>query len=314
MEPPASHDSRAAIWPELPYEAWEDTLDTLHMWTQVVGKVKLALAPFLNEWWQVAFHITARGMTTGLIPYGDGAFTVDFDFIDHNLVVLTDDGGRKTLSLMPRSVADFYREFMAMLAALGIAVTIDPMPVEVPDPIPFDVDVGHASYDAGAVNRWWRIQVQTARVLQRYRSSFMGKSSPIGFFWGSFDLNATRFSGRPAPLPEGPRFAQLAEDQENVACGFWPGNPSRPGQPASEPAFYASAYPQPDGFAEAPVQPEAAYFDSALGEFILPYEAARHAPQPETAVLQFFQSVYESAADLAGWDREGLERTPPGSG
>jgi Family of unknown function (DUF5996) len=297
------------VWPALPYAEWKETCATLHMWTQIVGKVKLALAPFLNEWWQVAFHLTARGMTTGLIPYADRAFEVRFDFIDHNLFIATSDGAVKTLSLMPRTVADFYGDVMGMLRALGITVTINPVPCEVPNPIPCDVNDMHASYDPEYVARWWRIQLQTAKVLQVHRSSFVGKSSPIQFFWGSFDLSHTRFSGRPAPIPQGvPRFFQLAEDQENVACGFWPGNPNYAGVALGEPTFYAYIYPEPNGFKAASVRPAAAHYDPRLGEFILPYEDARRAAEPEQALLEFFQSTYAAAADLAGWDRAALER------
>ena len=194
------------------------------MWMQIVGKVKLELAPFLNEWWQVAFHLTARGITTGVIPYQERVFEVNFDFVDHNLVILTDTGQMKSMSLVPRTVADFYAEFMTALAALGIRVTINTMPTEIANPIRCDVNRTNSAYDPDPVQRWWRIQLQTAGVMDRFRSSFVGKSSPINFFWGSFDLSATRFSGRPAPLPKGPRFYQLSENQENFACGFWPGN------------------------------------------------------------------------------------------
>jgi Family of unknown function (DUF5996) len=214
-----------------------------------------------------------------------------------------------TLSLMPRTVADFYGEVMGMLRALGITVTINPVPCEVPNPTPCDVNDMHASYDAEYVTRWWRLQLQTAKVLQVHRSSFVGKSSPIQFFWGSFDLSHTRFSGRPAPIPQGvPRFFQLAEDQENVACGFWPGNPNYAGVTLGEPTFYAYIYPEPDGFKEASVRPAAAHYDPRLGEFILPYEDVRRAAAPEQALLEFFQSTYAAAADLAGWDRTALER------
>jgi hypothetical protein len=250
-------------------------------------------------------------MTTGLVPCRDRVFTVDYDFIDPNLSILTDDGRTKELFLVPRTVASFYREFMQMLAALGIEVTINALPAEVPNPIACDVDDVHSSYDPDAVTRWWRILLQTAKVLQRHRSSFMGKSSPVNFFWGSFDLNATRFSGRPAPLPQGPRFYQLSEDQENVACGFWPGNPNMAGLSPGEAAFYAYIYPEPAGFAEASVRPAAASYDNRLGEFILPYEEVRRAPSPETMLLEFFQSTYEAAAELARWDRSALEQTPP---
>jgi len=302
----------ARRWPPLPWTEWQDSCETLHMWTQIVGKVALALRPFLNEWWQVAFPLTARGMTTGLIPYRDRAFQVDFDFIDHNLFIRTDDGITKALSLVPRSVAGFYADFLDTLRAIGIEVAINPVPSEVPNPIPFDQDRVHASYDADAVNRWWRIQVQTEKVLQQYRSTFVGKSSPIHFFWGSFDLTHTRFSGRPAPVAEGaPRFFQLSEDQENIACGFWPGNPNYAGLTLGEPAFYSYIYPAPDGYAEVAVKPEAAYFDQTFGQLVLRYEDVRRAESPEDALLGFFQSSYEAAADLAGWERSALEMTVP---
>src|SRR5919206_599739 len=233
-------------WPPLPWDAWKDTCETLHMWTQIVGKVKLELAPFLNELWQVGFHLTSRGMTTGFIPTGDRVFDATFDFIDHNLVVATSDGRLKAMPLMPRSVAGFYAEFMSVLRSLDIDVTINTTPVETPITIACDQNDVHASYDADYVHRFWRILVQTEKVLQRYRSSFAGKSSPILFYWGSFDLNEARYSGKPAPPPEGmPRFFQLAEDEENVACGFWPGNPNAAGIAFEEPAFYSYTYPAP---------------------------------------------------------------------
>jgi hypothetical protein len=290
-------------WPELPLNAWQDTLDTLHMWTQVVGKVKLELTPFLNEWWNVALTVTARGLTTGPIPAGNRIFEIDFDFIDHTLNVMTNLGEVRALPLVPRTVASLYAELMATLEALGIAVTINPIPCEVPDPIPCDVNETYASYDPEYVVRWWRILVQTELVLQRFRASFFGKSSPILFYWGSFDLGHTRFSGRPADPPAGaPRFFQIAEDQENFACGFWPGNVSAAGITFGEPAFYAYHFPAPEGFNEAPVRPDAAYFDTAMGEFILRYDDARRTASPEDAVLEFFQSSYEAAAAAANWE------------
>jgi hypothetical protein len=294
-------------WPELPLDAWQETLDTLHMWTQIVGKVKLELTPFLNEWWNVAFTVTARGLTTGPIPAGSRIFEIDFDFIDHALTVQTSDGEVKTLPLFPRSVASLFTELMATLEALGIAVTINPIPCEVPDPIPCDVNETYASYDPGYVERWWRILVQTEQVLQRFRASFVGKSSPILFYWGSFDLSHTRFSGRPADPPAGaPRFFQIAEDQENFACGFWPGNVGASGITFGEPAFYAYHYPAPAGFPDAQVQLDAAYFDGEMGEFILRYEDARRSPTPADAVLEFFQSTYEAAALAADCCRPDL--------
>lgn len=296
-------------WPALPLEEWSDTCATLHMWTQIVGKVKLELTPFLNEWWNVTFFLTARGMTTGLIPYGERAFQIDFDFVDHNLSIRTDDGLTKTLALVPRTVADFYGDFMDTLRAIGIEVTINTLPSEVPNPIACDADRVHSSYDPDPVRRWWHIQVETEKVLQRFRASFGGKSSPIHFYWGSFDLNHTRFSGRPAPVAEGmPRFFQLAEDQENVAFGFWPGISNFAGVTFGEPAFYSYIYPTPDGYSDAAVQPAAAYFDRTLGEFILRYEDLRGAESPEDDLLSFFQSTYDAAATLARWDRDALER------
>jgi hypothetical protein len=299
-------------WPALPWTDWEATCTTLHMWMQIVGKVKLALAPFLNEWWEVAFSVTARGMTTGLIPYGDGAFEVEFDFVDHNLFVRTDAGITKSLALIPRSVADFYGDFMDTLGAIDIHVTIDPLPTEVPNPIRCDVNRVHSSYDPDPVNRWWRIQLQTEMVLQQYRSTFVGKSSPIQFFWGSFDLSHTRFSGRSAPPPEGARrFLRIAEDQENVACGFWPGNANAAGVQLGEPAFYSYIYPTPEGYGDAHVQPRAAAFDRTFGEFVLRYDDIRRHESPERELLTFFQSAYEAAAILARWNREALEKPVP---
>ncbi|MGI8827176.1 MAG: DUF5996 family protein [Chloroflexota bacterium] len=297
-------------WPPLPFEEWQHTCDTLHMWCQIVGKVKLKLTPFLNELWEVAFHLTARGMTTSLIPYGNGAFEVTFDFIDHNLSILSSDGTVKALPLIPRSVADFYQEFMATLRSMDIDVIINTTPTEVPNPIPCDQDSTHASYDPEYVHRWWRIQLQTAKVLQRYRSPFVGKSSPVHFFWGSFDLNHARYSGRPATPPEGPRFFRLAENQENVACGFWPGNANAAGVSLGEPAFYSYIYPAPPGYEEASVRPDAAHYHDALGQFILRYEDARRAPDPGRVTLDFFESTHEAAATLARWDRGALEKKP----
>lgn len=296
-------------WPPLPYGEWKDTCDTLHMWMQIVGKVKLELTPFLNEWWNVPFYLTVRGMTTGVIPYGDRALQVDFDFTEHTLSIQTDDGEKKALALAPRTVADFYADFMEALRNLRIEVTIDPIPTEVPNPIACDVNRVNSSYDPDSVHRWWRIQLETEKVLERYRSGFVGKSSPVHFFWGSFDLNQTRFSGRPAPLPQGPRFFRLAEDQENVAVGFWPGNPNAAGLTFGQPAFYSYIYPAPQGYSEARVAPDAAYYDTRLGELILRYDDARRMPHPAEAILEFFQSAYEAAANLAGWDRAALERT-----
>jgi len=299
------------IWPALPLDEWYDTQKTLHRWTQVVGKVKLALTPFLNEWWNVGFAVTARGLASGLIPAGDRTFSVDFDFIDHTLSIHTLDGRTETMPLVPQTVAAFYHAFMATLRGMGIEVTIDPLPVEIPDPVRFDLDETHRSYDPEPVERWWRIMAQTDMVLQQYRAPFSGKSSPVLFFWGSFDLNASRFSGRPADPPQGaPRFLQIAERQENVSCGFWPGNITMRGYTFGKPAFYAYIYPEPPGFKEAQVRPAAAYYHSTLGEYILEYEDVRNAAAPAQVIHAFFQSVYEAAADLGGWDRPSLEWSP----
>jgi Family of unknown function (DUF5996) len=299
-------------WPALPWEAWNDTCETLHMWTQIVGKVALALAPFLNEWWQVAFRLTARGLTTGPLPFRGGIFEMEFDFVDHQLVVRTSDGRHTALALKPRSVADFYRHLMHALGALGIEFHIRPLPIEVPGAIPFDADQVHAAYDPAYAHRWWLILTQIEGVLQQYRSSFVGKSSPVQFFWGSFDLNETRFSGRPATPPQGaPRFQQLAEDQENMACGFWPGNPSASGVTLGQPAFYAYIYPEPPDFNKASVRPGVAHYDERLGEFILLYEDVRRTGEPARTLREFFESAYDAAATLAHWDRGLLERRLP---
>jgi hypothetical protein len=297
------------LWPALPWDAWHDTCETLHLWMQIVGKVKLALAPFLNEWWQVTFHVTARGLTTGPIPFQGGICDMEFDFVDHQLVVRTSDGRCTALALMPRSVADVYQHLMRALGALGIACRINPLPVEVPGAIPLDADQVHAAYDREYAHRWWVILTQIEGVLEQYRSSFVGKSSPIQFFWGSFDLNETRYSGHPATPPQGaPRYQQLAEDQENMACGFWPGNSSASGVTLGQPAFYAYSYPEPPGFKKASVRPNVAHYDERLGEFILLYEDARRSGEPARALRDFFDSAYDAAATLAHWDRSLLER------
>ncbi len=297
-----------SIWPPLPFQEWKESCETLQMWTQIAGKVKLELAPFLNHWWEVAFFVTPRGLTTATIPYGNRIFEINFDFIDHNLSIVTSDDSRKFVPLIPRSVADFYQEFMATLRALDIDVTINTMPVEIPDPIPFEENRVHASYDPVYVNRWWRIMMQVDKVLQRYRTPFVGKSSPVQFFWGSFDLNQTRYSGKPANPPEGaPRFLQLAENEQNVACGFWPGNATFSGMTLGEPAFYSYTYPEPKEFKEATIRPSAAHYDSRLGEFVLLYKDACAAASPEQAIMDFYQSTYEAGATLAGWDRDTLE-------
>lgn len=307
----AREDTVGEIWPALPYEEWKDTLDTLHMWTQIVGKVKLVLSPFLNEWWNVALYPTARGLTTSTIPGPSGArhrvFQVDFDFVDHRLDILVNNGSSLSLLLLPRSVADFYHEFMAALRELGLHVQITTTPQEVEDTTPFDQDQDHASYDPEYVTRWWRIILQTDRLLQVHRTTFVGKSSPVLFWWGSFDVSENRFSGRPAPEREWPtRWMALGGDQEQAAAGFWPGSGA-----VREPAFFAYTYPEPPGCREATIQPDAAIYHPEVSEFILPYEAVRTSSSPEQMILDFFRSIYEVEATLAGWDRAALERPDP---
>lgn len=299
-------------WPALPYQEWRDTCDTLHLWTQIVGKVKLALSPFQNEYWHVAFRLTARGLTTGVVPYRGRSFEVQFDFVDHNLFLHTSEGQTKALALTSRAVADFYADFLDVLDAAAIEVTINPLPSEVPNPISCEVDRVHATYDAEYARRWWEILLRTEAVMGRFRSSFAGKSSPIHFFWGSFDLAHTRYSGRPAPLMRGvPRFMQLAEDQENFSSGFWPGNPSASGTEFGQAAFYAYVYPEPDGFKDAGFSPDGAYYDKKLGELILPYDVVRATENPDEALLEFLRRGYEIAATLGKWDRAALEARIP---
>jgi hypothetical protein len=277
------------------------------MWAQIVGKTKLQLSPFLNEWWHVAYHLTARGLTTGTIPAPDGVFQVDFDFVDHNLKIYASNGDMKLLPLFPRSVAEFYGEYMSALRSLGIDVELNTIPDEVDERIPFDQDDLHASYDRRYVERWWRTIVQTSTVLDQFRSTFVGKNSPIHFWWGSFDLNQTRFSGRLAPLPPtASRMMRIAEDQENFAAGFWAGS-SRLGGPA----FYTYMYPPPEGIETAEVLPAAARFDNGFGEFILPYGEVRAADDPEATILQFLESTYNACAEMAQWPRDQLEQPVP---
>ena len=295
------------LWPALPYDAWKDTYATLHMWTQIVGKVALALAPPINHGWGIALQLTARGLTTRPLAHGARSFTMEFDLIDHQLVIQTTDGDRRTSRLEPRTVADFYRDVMATLRAMSLPVTIWPVPVEIPDPIPFQKDTQHHSYDPDLANRFWRILIQIERVFTQERCSFVGKCSPTHFFWGSFDLAVTRFSGRLAPLREGPSFMRDAYSHEVISHGFWPGSGA-----VLEPAFYAYAAPEPDGLKNARVRPDAAFYHPELNELILPYEAVRLADSPEMAIREFVESTYEQAADLARWDRAALERPPAG--
>ena len=290
-------------WPALPYEAWKDTYATLHMWMQVVGKVALAQSPPVNHSWGVAMDLTPRGIATRLLPYGDRSFAIEFDFVDHHLRIRTTDGDERTLALEPRTVADFYRRVMDMLAELRLPVKIWPMPVEIPSPIRFDTDTVHGAYDRDAANRCWRVLVLVGRALASTRCSFVGKCSPLNFFWGSFDLAVTRFSGRPAPPREGPAFMRDAYSHEVISHGFWPGS-----GPILEPTFYAYAVPEPDGLKTARVRPDAAFYHKELGEFVLPYEAVRTSASPDGAIRQFVDSTYEAAATLAKWNRAALER------
>ena len=292
-------------WPALPYEDWKDTYATLHMWTQVVGKVALALAPPLNHSWAIALQITPRGLSTRPLPHGQRTFTIEFDFIDHDLVIRVSDGTVRSLALAPRSVADFYRDVMRTLKEMDLPVKIWPMPSEVPEPIRFDEDRVHSSYDRVYVDRFWRIIAQTERVFHEARCLFVGKCSPVHFFWGGFDLAVTRFSGRMAPPRDGPAFMREAYSHEVISHGFWPG-----GGPLLAPAFYAYAVPEPRGLREAPVRPSAAFYSTDLGEFILPYDDVRKSADPEGAIREFVDSTYDQAANLAGWDHAVLERAP----
>ena len=290
-------------WPALPLESWKDTYATLHMWTQIVGKIALAQAPPLNHCWGAALALTDRGFSTPLLPYDHRSFAIEFDFVDHQLRLRTTDGEERTLALEPRTVADLYREVTALLAGLRMPVEIWPMPVEVPAPIRFDQDTVHRAYDPDAANRCWRILVGVGRVLVGSRARFLGKSSALNFWWGSFDVAVTRFSGRPAPPREGPAFMCDAYSHEVISHGFWPGS-----GPVQEPALYGYAVPEPAALKDARIQPEAAYYHRELGEFILPYEAVRTSVSPEAAIRAFVDSTYDAAATLGKWDRAALER------
>ena len=292
-----------ACWPALPYEAWKDTYVTLHLWSQVVGKVALALAAPLNHCWGVALRVTPRGLTTRPLPYGTRSFTIQFDFVDHRLLVSTSDGVTHTLELKPRSVTGFYRALLDTLDDMGLPVKIRPTSTELPEPIRLDRDTEHHSYDREYVDRLRRILVQLDRVFTDSQCAFTGKCSPVNFFWGSFDLAVTRFSGRRAPPREGPAFERDAYSHEVISHGFWPGS-----GPVLEPAFYAYAVPEPAGLKEAQVLPDAAYYHRELNEFILPYEAVRQAESPDAMIHAFIDSTYARAADLANWDREALDR------
>ena len=291
------------LWPDLPYDAWKDTYATLHMWTQVIGKIAVKHGPHLNHSWGSAFRVTPRGLATRTLYDGTRSFAFEFDFVDERLNFQTSDARTATVPLRPMSVADFYGAVLAMCQRAGVQIRIWPTPVEIEAPIPFDKDTVHHSYQGAYAEVFWRILVQIDRVLNLHRGTFVGKSSPVHFFWGAFDLAVTRFSGRPAPAREGPAFMREAYSHEVVSHGFWPGNAQLP-----EAAFYAYAVPEPKGFATAAVRPAGAYYHRQLGEFILPYAVVRNASDPDAVIRAFVDSTYEHAAALAGWDRAALER------
>jgi hypothetical protein len=292
------------LWPPLPYDDWQDTYATLHMWTQIVGKVCLALTPLQNHFWNITFRITPRGLMTPTLFHGDRRFTMLFDFVAHQLRIQTSDGGSERIALEPRSVARFYQLLMEALHTLKLDVRIWPMPVEVPTPVRFDADTTHCAYDAAAAGAFWQALVVMHPVFERFRGEFIGKSSPVHFFWGSFDLAVTRFSGRRAPeRPDADAVTREAYSHEVISHGFWPG-----GAPLPEATFYAYAAPEPEGMKTAVIAPAAAHYHVQMSEFVLPYEAVRISAQPEDDLLAFLHSSYAAAADLAGWDRQSLER------
>jgi len=296
--------SKARRWPALPLSEWKDTCATLHMWTQIVGKIRLALSPHVNHWWEVPLYVNARGLTTSPVPYEGGIFEIRFDFIDHKLLIETSDGGTRSLALRPQAVAGFYAEFMAALASLGVHAKIWTMPVEVPDPIAFEQDRAHAAYDPEYANRFFRILVSVDTVFKEFRGRFIGKSSPIHFFWGSFDMAVTRFSGRRAPeRPGADAMTREAYSHEVSSAGFWPG-----GGAITDAAFYAYAAPEPAGFAASAVRPAAAFYSAQMSEFFLMYDEVRAADSPEATLLEFLQSTYEAAAERGNWDRAALEK------
>jgi Family of unknown function (DUF5996) len=311
MSGPAIVTRTAEPWPELPWHDWQPTISTVHMWAQIVGKVRMALASPLNHWWHVTLYASSRGLTTSPIPYRHRHFQVDFDFLEHRLDVTDSIGGSFTIPLVPQSVARFHREFMDGLRGIGIDVRIWPRPVEVADAIPFDADEQHASYDPRHAEMFWRGLLQADRVMKAFQSGFVGKASPVHFFWGGFDLAASRYSGRPAPLhpggvPNCPTWVmEEAYSREETSVGWWPSDE------VYGPAFYSYAYPEPDGYRSAPIRPREAFFDTRLGEFLLPYEAVRLATDPDAAVQEFLQSTYEAGANLGGWDRSTLEPAIP---
>jgi hypothetical protein len=299
-------DFSRSDWPPLPLDGWRDTYATLHMWSQIVGKIALARTPLMNHFWNVAMLITPRGLATQPLPHGNRLFTMTFDFVSHDLVIRTSDGVVEAIHLEPRSVMEFYKIVMETLRRMGLETRIWPMPVEVPDPIRFDTDATHHSYDPQAANAFWRILLTIKPIFEDFRCRFIGKSSPVHFFWGSFDLASTRFSGRLAPeRPGADPITKEAYSHEVISHGFWPGS-----GPLLEPSFYTYAVPEPAGLKDARVRPDAAYYHRELGEFILPYEAVRTASSPDDALVEFVDSTYAEAASLAKWDRTALERQP----
>jgi hypothetical protein len=294
-----------AEWPALPLSDWKSTLDTLHMWTQIVGKTRLALAPWENHWWHVALYVGPRGLVTSAMPYRGRAFEVGFDFIDHALDVTTSDGARRRIALRSQPVADFYAEYMTTLRSLDITVDMWPVPVEVDAPIPFAEDRQHTSYDRDAAHRFFLALLHAARICARFKGRFLGKTSPVHFFWGAFDLALTRFSGRRAPDVDPSTWPVMREamSHEEISFGVWPGSVSVP-----EPAFYAYVRPEPPALDSMRVRPAEARYDRELNDFILPYDAVRSLASPDEVVLDFFQTVYDAGADLARWDRGALDR------
>jgi hypothetical protein len=291
-------------WPELRWEDWSATADTLHLWTQIVGKTRLALSPLQAQWWNVPLYVSARGLSTAAMPYGGELLEIEFDFVEHLLRFQSSTGERATMELRPRSVADFYAEYLQVLARLRVEISLWPVPVEIAEPVPFAKDEVHAAYEGAAAQRFWRVLVRADQVLQRFTSRFVGKVSPVHFFWGSFDLAVTRFSGRDAPPREGAdSITREAYSQEVISAGFWPGNGGY-----GKAAFYCYAAPAPKGLAEAKIEPAGAHWDAALGEFLLPYEEVRGAADPDEMLMAFLQSAYVAGAELAGWDRARLER------
>jgi hypothetical protein len=293
------------LWPSLPLEEWKDTCATLHMWTQIVGKVRLAQMPLVNHWWNVPLYVSSRGLTTTAMPHDERFFEMEFDFVDHYLVIKCSDGASVNVELAPKSVAAFYHETMAALGGLGLEVRIWKMPVEVPDPIPFDQDEQHGSYDREYAERCWQVLRSSERVMQEFRSRFVGKCSPVHFFWGSFDLAVTRFSGRPAPpRPDADSITREAYSHEVISHGWWPGQ-----GPLGKPAFYSYTAPAPEGLSTAKLRPSQAFYSNDMAEYLLLYDDVRTAADPDAALMDFLQSTYEAGATLAKWDRASLERT-----